>query len=241
MRKETLGFPVPLGSLGLFGVLDGQRWEPASSVSHAGRRGGWKDLQPCQGGGEGRAGRVSWTSTIALRCTGAMRRHPGLETSWPPLLPLGPNLTFPALRWWHLSWDRLDAWCPTLRAPLRGFHCGACGGEVGGWKNVGNFVTKAGFQPCHFESSKDSRWRLRRDKSPKKKKKKNNSDHLEALHQGLEDLRGESSAPASLPIPVHHGPSSPGSAASWRKTQRCLLLPRTRHPPAFIPSPAVAL
>lgn len=34
-------------------------------------------------------------STIALCHEGTMRRHLGLETSWPPLLPLGPNLTFP--------------------------------------------------------------------------------------------------------------------------------------------------
>lgn len=69
MRKETLGFPVPLGSP--WGCLGSRTDTPGSRpalVSHTRRRGGWKDLQPCQGGGEGRAGRTSWMSTIALHC-----------------------------------------------------------------------------------------------------------------------------------------------------------------------------
>ena len=48
-------------------------------------------------------------STIALCCKEAMRRHLGLETFWPPLLPLSPNLTLPALWWQHLFWDQLRA------------------------------------------------------------------------------------------------------------------------------------
>lgn len=111
-------------------------------------------------------------STIALCCKGATRRHLGLERSWPLILPLGPNLTFLALWWWHLSLDGLSTWCPTPRAPLGCFDYGAHRVDVCGWRNAGDFVTKVGFQTCSFQSSKGSGWRLRRDKSPKKKEEK---------------------------------------------------------------------
>lgn len=70
---------------------------------------------------------------------------------------------------------------------------GHTAGEVCSWKNVGDFVTKAGFQFCSFQSSKGSGWRMRRDKGLKKRKK-NNTDHLEASHWKLEDFRSKGRA-----------------------------------------------
>lgn len=153
-------------------------------------------------------------STIALCCKGATRRHLGLERSWPLILPLGPNLTFLALWWWHLSLDGLSTWCPTPRAPLGCFDYGAHRVEVCGWRNAGDFVTKVGFQTCSLQSSKGSVWRLRRDKSPKKRKK-NNTEHLDASHQRLEDFRSEDRA-INKPVLL---PPSPSQSTMVRPLQ----------------------
>lgn len=177
-RKETLGFPVPLGSLALFGVPSCHPWEPASSLSHAGRRGGWKDLQPrCQGGQSGQGCLAKHSHT--LPCRGDTRRHPGPETSrppgtiwrlhpsapiswkgpWQPLLHLfGPRPTLPAGWQWHLSWHRWARGIPpsgllSVAATFR-----ACWVRVCGRRSVGTFVTKAAFQTRSSASSKGCGW-----------------------------------------------------------------------------------
>lgn len=197
-RKETLGFPVPLGSLALFGVPSCHPWEPASSLSHAGRRGGWKDLQPrCQGGQSGQGCLAKHSHT--LPCRGDARRHPGLETFRPPgtnwrLHPSAPisgkgpwqpllhPLSHPSCGVAVASLlAPMGAWHPTLGAPLGGCSLQGTLGE-GLWPaERGHFCDKGCFpntQFCEFKGL----W-VGRNKSPKTRKK-NNTKHLEAAGTG---------------------------------------------------------
>lgn len=141
---------APWGCLGSRTDAPGSR--PALLVT----RGGWEDLQPRQGGGEGRAGRTPWTS-----CEEAAGAR-DLPASWPrhrlPCAALVAPLPGPAPR---------AASHPGGSSSPTGRTRGGCS-----WKDVGDAVTKAGFQTCSSQSSKGSGWRPGREKSLKKKGRK---------------------------------------------------------------------